>query len=105
MSLDRSKLHHVRDLGNGGFVAQCPACAEAGGDKQAQHLKVDAAGRFCCVVNAGKDGEQHRKRIFALAGVRPQPKPWSPKAFQLPQTTAVSVRDALSLPLNAANPY
>ena len=30
MSLDRSKLKKLRELGNGGCQAQCPACAETG---------------------------------------------------------------------------
>jgi hypothetical protein len=105
MSLDRSKLLHVHDLGNGRFIAQCPACAELGGDSQGQHLKVDSLGRFCCVINAGKDGELHRKRIFALAGIRSLPKPWSPQPFQAPISIPVSVLQALSLPFNSDNPY
>ena len=98
MSLDRSKLQHVRDLGNGGYVAQCPACAEVGGDKQGQHLKVDAAGRFCCVINAGKDGDAHRKRIFALAGEPLKPKDWTPRPQAVVRRQAVSIKSALFQP-------
>lgn len=74
MSLDITKLENVREVGNGKIEARCPACAEAGLDRQGNHLRIDADGRFCCVVNPGKDGASHRKRVYTLAG-----KPNSPK--------------------------
>jgi hypothetical protein len=74
MSLDLSKLQNVRHLANGRIEARCPACAEAGSDRQGIHLRIDDKGRFCCVVNAGPEGSEHRKRIFALAGKPSQPK-------------------------------
>lgn len=50
------------------LVGQCPACAEAGGDKQRNHLVVQADGRFGCVIHPGPSGKAHRQRIFQLIG-------------------------------------
>lgn len=50
------------------MVGQCPACAEAGGDKQRNHLVVQADGRFGCVIHPGASGKAHRQRIFQLIG-------------------------------------
>src|SRR5512140_1333433 len=66
MSLDVKKLEKVRELANGVTQARCPACAEGGGDKRGEHLRIYPDGRYGCCVHP-KDGE-HRKRIFALAG-------------------------------------
>ncbi len=57
-------------------VAQCPACAEAGGDTKGVHLVVYPDGKFGCTANP-KD-KAHRRRIAELAGdpVR-QVKPWT----------------------------
>ncbi len=66
MSLDVRLLEKVRDLVNGLMQARCPACAEGGGDRAAEHLRIYPDGRFGCCVHP-KDRE-HRKRIFALAG-------------------------------------
>jgi hypothetical protein len=66
MSLDRSKLEKVRDLGNGGYRARCPACAEGGQDRKGEHLRISPEGKFgCCVFPGDND---HRRKIFALAG-------------------------------------
>ena len=66
MSLDRSKLQMVRELGNGGWQARCPACAESGQDRKGEHLRISPEGKFGCCVFPGD--REHRKRIFALAG-------------------------------------
>ena len=66
MSLDTAKLEKVRELAGGIVQARCPACAEGGGDRKGEHLRVYPDGRYGCCVHP-KDG-QHRKRIFALAG-------------------------------------
>ena len=50
------------------MVGQCPACAEVGGDKQRNHLVVQADGRFGCVIHPGASGKAHRQRIFQLIG-------------------------------------
>lgn len=68
MSLDISKLEKVRELAGGIVQARCPACAEGGHDRTGEHLRIYPDGRFGCCVHP-KDKE-HRKRIFALAGVR-----------------------------------
>ena len=68
MSLDVNKLEKVRELAGGLVQARCPACAEGGHDRTGEHLRIYPDGRFGCCVHA-KDGA-HRKRIFALAGVR-----------------------------------
>ena len=66
MSLDVRRLEKARELAGGIVQARCPACAEGGGDRAGQHLRVYPDGRFGCCVHP-KDRE-HRKRIFALAG-------------------------------------
>src|SRR5437762_6800777 len=66
MSLDRSKLQRLRELGNGSSQAQCPACGEGGQDRKGEHLRISPEGKFGCCVFPG-DAE-HRRRIFALAG-------------------------------------
>lgn len=68
MSLDAAKLEKVRELPGGIVQARCPACAEGGHDRTGEHLRIYPDGRFGCCVHP-KDKE-HRKRIFALAGVR-----------------------------------
>ena len=68
MSLDTAKLEKVRELAGGIVQARCPACAEGGGDRKGEHLRIYPDGRYGCCVHP-KDGE-HRKRVFALAGVR-----------------------------------
>jgi len=66
MSLDRSKLQKLRELGNGSCQAQCPACAEAGQDRTGEHLRISPEGKFGCCVFPGD--REHRRRVFALAG-------------------------------------
>jgi hypothetical protein len=68
MSLDPAKLEKARELAGGIVQARCPACAEDGGDRKGEHLRVYPDGRYGCCVHP-KDTE-HRKRVFALAGVR-----------------------------------
>ena len=68
MSLDVAKLEKVRELAGGIMQARCPACAEGGNDRTGEHLRIYPDGRFGCCVYP-KDGE-HRKRIWAMAGVR-----------------------------------
>ena len=69
MSLDRSKLEKVREVA-GGTIARCPACAEDNGDTKGDHLSIDTDGKFCCVLNQGDAGREHRARIFDLVGVK-----------------------------------
>ena len=57
---------------SGGYVSQCPACAEAGLDRQGNHLIIWDDGRFACVCHPGRSGSMHRKRIFQLVGNKQQ---------------------------------
>jgi hypothetical protein len=68
MSLDVAKLEKVRELGGGIVQARCPACAEGGNDRSGEHLRIYPDGKFGCCVHP-KDGD-HRKRIWALVGIR-----------------------------------
>jgi hypothetical protein len=69
MSLDISKLKHVRHRGRK-TIAQCPACAEAEHDHKGEHLIINEDGRFGCVLYPGHsaDARAHRKRIFEFCG-------------------------------------
>jgi 5S rRNA maturation endonuclease (ribonuclease M5) len=67
MSLNIARLNNVHPRGNE-TIAECPACAETGGDTSGDHLFIDASGKFGCVNNPGAAGVEHRKRIFALVG-------------------------------------
>src|SRR5438876_8094244 len=82
MSLDRSKLQKLHELGNGSCQAQCPACAESGQDRKGEHLRISPEEKFGCCVFPGD--REHRKRIFALAGQH------GPKAIRVRVATAKS---------------
>jgi len=104
MSLEVAKLKRVRELAGGIMQARCPACAEGGHDGRGEHLRIYPDGRFGCCVHP-KDKE-HRKRIFALAGVKGR-LPFSPSGtFTLRVKTppalaaARSVKAALVMPLH-----
>ena len=96
MSLDVKKLEKVRELANGVTQARCPACAEGGGDKRGEHLRIYPDGRYGCCVHP-KDA-QHRKRIFALVGER-QRRSFTVRvaAPSKPAEPARSVRGALAV--------
>lgn len=64
--LDTSKLEKIR-TSNGKTIARCPACAEAGEDRDGKHLAIFEDGRFACVTHQGD--KEHRRRIFELAGL------------------------------------
>jgi len=72
MGLDLTKLEKIRRRGSN-TIARCPACAESGGDRKGEHLFINDAGQFGCVLFPGQDGQQHRQRIFELAGVKEMP--------------------------------
>ena len=94
MSLDAAKLDKVRELAGGIVQARCPACAEGGGDRKGEHLRIYPDGRYGCCVHP-KDGE-HRKQIFALAGVR-KPGTFTLRVKTPPAlATARSVKAALT---------
>ena len=89
MSLDAAKLEKVREVAGGIVQARCPACAEGGHDRTGEHLRIYPDGRFGCCVHP-KDGE-HRKRIWALAGVR------EPGTFSLRIKTPPALPEARSV--------
>lgn len=68
--IDKSKLENVSEKGDGRITARCPACAETGGDKSGNHFFMSSDGKFGCVVNPKDEGKDHRKRIFAIAGIK-----------------------------------
>lgn len=72
MGMDISRLEKVKQRG-ASVIARCPACAEEGHDDAGEHLYVNGDGKFGCVLYPGKEGHQHRKRIFELAGVKDSP--------------------------------
>ncbi len=72
MGLDLSKLENLVSV-QGKQTAACPACREDGHDKKGDHLVVWPDGRFGCVRNP--DDAEHRKRIFALVGLRDENPP------------------------------
>lgn len=64
--LNPSLRERVRSIG-GKIIARCPACAEVGADRRAEHLAVWPSGKFAC---AAKPGDRaHNQRIFALVGI------------------------------------
>ena len=75
MSLNIAKLTKVKRLDNGRVIARCPACAAVNQDQDGNHLVVYPDGRFGCVLFPGRDGQQHRKTIWTLAGDRQQRRP------------------------------
>ncbi len=93
MSLDVAKLEKVRELAGGIVQARCPACAEGGNDRSGEHLRIYPDGKFGCCVHP-KDGD-HRKRIWALAGVR-KPGTFSLRLKTPPALPAQSVKAALN---------
>lgn len=66
LCLDLARLEKVKHAGRK-IVARCPACAETGGDRKGNHLSILSSGKFGCAAMSG-DAE-HRRRIFALAGI------------------------------------
>lgn len=69
MSLDLSKLQHVKRNGDGTITARCPACAASGGDKAGQHLKVWNTGAFNCIVGSDSDPSHNRFIRSFLRGI------------------------------------
>ena len=67
MSLNLSKLNIFKEYPDK-IIAQCPACAEEGRDTTGNHLAIFNNGSFTCIIYSGEEGEEHRKRIFELAG-------------------------------------
>lgn len=69
MSLNLDALVNVR-LSGDCVYAQCPACAEVGGDRKGNNLVIFEAGQgaYHCFADPDGKGGEHSKRIFRLAG-------------------------------------
>lgn len=65
MPIKLTLLKHVKQRPTK-TVAQCPACAETGGDAKGVHLVVYPDGKFSCAANPGD--KAHRRRIAELVG-------------------------------------
>jgi hypothetical protein len=72
--LDLNRLENVRTTA-GKTVARCPACAEGGADRAGDHLVILTNGRFGCVNHPGREGQEHRKRVFELVGIKAEQAP------------------------------
>ena len=72
-SLDLTRLEKVRYHASGKIEARCPACAEEGSDRTGNHLAIFPDGCFACAAFPGD--RDHRRRIFALAGLAPDQAP------------------------------
>jgi hypothetical protein len=69
-SINLALVENVRTTADGKITARCPACAEEGRDATGNHLCLLTNGVFTCIIHPGDEGAEHRKRIFALAGIR-----------------------------------
>lgn len=79
MALDINQLTNVKRMSDGRTIAQCPACAESGHDRNGKnHLIIWPDGRFGCVANPGD--KEHRKRIWGLVGDKRESPPLVPMA-------------------------
>jgi hypothetical protein len=67
MKLDLTKIEGLCP-GAEKSTGRCPACAENGGDRKGKHLVIYPDGRFGC--GAHQSDEEHRRRIFALVGLK-----------------------------------
>lgn len=94
MSLDTSKLQNVVKKSNGNLVAQCPACAAEGHDKQGDHLFLSTDGKFGCIKHP--DDKEHNQQIWKLAGQSESPAPTRRKvaltirAYRTPKSKVIS---------------
>jgi hypothetical protein len=88
-TIDPSKLQKVNKRPNGEIIAQCPACAAAGGDGTGNHLIVYPDGRFGCVVNKGD--KAHNQEILNLVGVEDGKTPEKPKVKIRPRRVPPSI--------------
>ena len=65
--LDLSLLENVRHRGDD-VISACPACREAGKDRNRDNLRIFASQAFHCIAYPKE--REHNGRIFALVGVR-----------------------------------
>ena len=67
MQINTDALENRVARDDGGVVARCPACAQAGHDKSGNHLIVYPDGKFGCV--ACPSDKEHNREILRLVGV------------------------------------
>ena len=72
MSTALPRLENLKRRGDG-YESACPACREIGRDKTGAHLRIFGDEKFGCA--AFPNDPEHRKRIFALAGLKLDAKP------------------------------
>lgn len=65
--LDLSLLENVRHRGDD-VISACPACREAGKDRNRDNLRIFASNAYHCIAYPKE--REHNGRIFALVGVR-----------------------------------
>jgi len=93
--LDPTRLEKLRPRGPKS-QARCPACAEDNHDRTGNHLVLFPDGKFACAAHPGDS--EHRKRIFALAGLKdslPPPSFPSGSPSQVLPLTSSSLASAL----------
>ena len=66
MQINTDALENRVARDDGGVVARCPACAQAGHDKSGNHLIVYPDGKFGCV--ACPSDKEHNREILRLVG-------------------------------------
>ena len=69
MILNIEKLENIK-YRDSRLIARCPACTEQGNDNKGNHLVIYGQGQFSCIRYPGNAGVDHRKRIFALIGIK-----------------------------------
>lgn len=95
MSLDLSRLEKLKRQGDS-WRARCPACAADGADTVGNHLRIDRDGRYGCAL-APNDAE-HRRRIYALAGIAQERRMKSLRRPILPNPAPVTASTPTRLP-------
>lgn len=70
--IDLTRLERVRHHADK-ITARCPACAAAGNDRTGEHLVILPSGKFGCGACPGD--HDHRRQIFAAAGIKGDRRP------------------------------
>jgi hypothetical protein len=71
--IDITRLKKIKRIGTK-LTAQCPACNAAGNDRKGEHFFMNTAdGKFGCGALPGN--AEHRREIFAWAGIRDERQP------------------------------
>ena len=100
--LDESRLENIVRRGER-IVCRCPACFEEGHDKSGNHLSVFASGAFACVQFPGEAGKDHRKRIFALVGIKDKKR--GARRYETLEQAVASMELELKMRATRRDPY